>query len=87
MSQELTDSEIEAMIERAAERGAQKALRSLGLHDDAAPQDVAELRNLLESWRDVKGTALRTATGWLTVVVLSLLALGAGAKFWQDSGQ
>jgi hypothetical protein len=83
----LTDYEIEALIERAAEKGAQKALHNLGLSDDGAQQDVAELRGLLEAWREVKGTALRTATGWLTVAVLSLLALGAGAKFWQDGGQ
>jgi hypothetical protein len=83
----LTDHEIEQLIERAAERGAEKALHSLGLHDENAPADVKELRGLLEAWRDVKSTALRTATGWLTVAVLSLLALGAGAKFWQDGGQ
>lgn len=83
----LTDEQMEILLERAAERGAQKALHSLGLQDDDAPQDVAELRNLLESWREVKSTALRSATGWLTVVVLSLLALGASTKFWQDTGQ
>lgn len=78
----MTEQEIEALIERASERGAERALRNLGLHDDGAPADVAELRSLLDSWRDVRKTALKTATGWLTTAILTLLALGLGSKYW-----
>lgn len=80
---ELSDAQIEVMLERAAERGAQKALHSLGLHDDAAPADVAELRSLLDSWRDVRRTMLKTATGMITAFLLGALALGTVTKIWK----
>jgi Family of unknown function (DUF6127) len=34
----MTELEIEALIERAAERGAKKALADVGLHDEEAGQ-------------------------------------------------
>lgn len=70
-------SAIEAMIERAAERGARKALESVGLHDDQAGSDVRDLRGVLESWRTVKRTFLVTLTRAATVGFLALLAVGA----------
>ena len=36
----MNDLELEAMIQRAAEAGAKKALRDVGLHDDGAMHDV-----------------------------------------------
>ena len=47
----MTEAEMEAMVERAAEAGAKKALREAGLSDDGATNDVRELRNLLDSYR------------------------------------
>lgn len=81
--QEINPLELESILERAAEKGAQKALHSLGLQDDDAPQDVAELRSLLEAWRDVRKTMLRTATGMLTAFLLGALAIGTVSKFWK----
>jgi hypothetical protein len=80
---ELTSVELEAMLERAAEKGAQKALHSLGLQDDDAPKDVAELRSLLDAWRDVRQTMLKTATGMITAFLLGALAIGMMAEFWK----
>jgi hypothetical protein len=82
--QQLSDAQLEALVERAAERGAQRALHSLGLHDDGAPRDVAELRGLLDAWRLVKRTAIKTATGWLTAGLLTGIALALGFKIWKD---
>lgn len=74
------------MLDRAAERGAQRALHSLGLHDDDAAGDVAELRSLLEVWRTAKVSMIKTAASMMTAFLLGALALGAGMKFWRGEG-
>jgi len=84
---ELTPAEIEQMIERAAERGAQRALHNLGLQDEEAAGDVKELRSLLDMWRTVRISMIKTAANMVTAFLLGALALGAGMKFWKDSGQ
>jgi hypothetical protein len=38
----MTELELEAMIQRAAEAGAKKALRDVGLQDDDAVHDMRE---------------------------------------------
>ncbi len=53
----MNDLELEAMIQRAAEAGAKKALRDVGLQDDDAVHDMREIRDLLDSWRSAKRTA------------------------------
>jgi 2-iminoacetate synthase ThiH len=45
----MNEEQIEAMLERAAKKGAREALESIGLHDDCAVHDVTELRGLLAS--------------------------------------
>ena len=76
-------AELEAMLDRAAERGAQRALHSLGLQDDGAANDVAELRSLLEVWRTAKVSIVKTAASMMTAFLLGALALGVGLKFWK----
>ena len=80
---EINPLELEMILERAAEKGAQKALHSLGLQDEDASQDVAELRSLLEAWRDVRQTMLRTAASVVTAFLLGALAIGTLSKFWK----
>jgi len=65
----LTSEELEAMLDRAAKRGAHAALRELGLHDDSAPQDIEELRGLLSSWRETRKAV------WTTIVKIATTAL------------
>lgn len=79
----LTQEQIEAMLNRAAEYGAKKALSDIGLHDDDAADDVRELRNLIDTWRDTKRTAWKTFISW--GVKGLLLALVAG--LWFKTGQ
>ena len=53
----LTRHELSALLEDAAEKGAEKALVSVGLHSndpDAVRRDISDLRNLLSSWRGAK---------------------------------
>jgi 2-iminoacetate synthase ThiH len=73
----LSETEIKAMVEEAAETGAIKALAKVGLHDEAAVKDVGELRSLLDTWRLTKRTVITTVAKWITFAILSALALGA----------
>lgn len=77
----MNEIELEAMIERAAKRGAREALESIGLHDDAAVRDVMELRGLLEAWRDAKQAAWKTVSQVLTTALLTALAAGMYINF------
>jgi hypothetical protein len=77
----ISESELEAMLQKAAVYGARKALAEVGLHDQDAATDVRELRNLLDSWRDAKQTAWKTFIGWMTKGALVLLVFGAWHQF------
>ena len=76
--------QLEAMLQRAAEAGADAALRKLGLHDENATHDVAELRSLLDSWRDVRRTMLKTTVAILTTFLLGAMAVGTVSKIWKS---
>ena len=49
--------DFDDLLDRAAERGAERALSHLGLESSTAARDIHELRNLLEAWRDARRTA------------------------------
>ncbi len=71
---------LRALIEEAAQEGADRALTRLGLADDKAPQDMAELRELLSAWRDAKRSARKAAIGWAVRMTLALLLIGLAVK-------
>ncbi len=77
----MNDLEIEAMIQRAAEAGAKKALRDVGLQDDDAVHDMREIRDLLDSWRSAKRTAANTVIKTLTYIFLGALLAGSYFSF------
>lgn len=80
-SDEGTDlATLRAIAEEAGELGAARALKRLGLADEAAHGDLAELRELLRAWRDAKRSALRAAFGWITRMMLALLLVGLAMK-------
>ena len=70
----LSPDELEAMLDRAARRGAKEALRSIGLLDDDAHKDITEMRSLLEAWRDTRKSIWSTITKLVTVAVLTFIA-------------
>ena len=70
----LNSEELEAMIDRAARRGAKEALRSIGLLDDDAHKDITEMRSLLEAWRDTRKGIWTTIVRITTVGVLTFIA-------------
>lgn len=76
----MTEQEIELLLDRAAKKGAQEALKNIGLSDESAYNDVRELRGLLEAWRDTKKTVGQTIARWITIAFLMSLAAGTYMK-------
>ena len=77
----LPQEEFEAMLERAAERGALHALHEVGLDGEDAARDIRALRNLLDAWREARMTAWRTVVKTVTTGLLLALVTGAAIKF------
>jgi hypothetical protein len=76
----LRPDDLDELLTRAAERGAERALASLGLENGQAAADIRDLRGLIEAWRDARKTAWQTVVRVLTTGVLALLLLGAAIK-------
>ena len=69
-----TPEQLEAMLDRAARRGAREALSAIGLHDDTAGKDINDMRSLLAAWRDTKKSVWSTFIKITTVAILSFIA-------------
>ncbi|WP_445191757.1 DUF6127 family protein [Sphingomonas sp. Tas61C01] len=69
---------LRAIAEEAGELGATRALTRLGLADERAARDMAELRELLAAWRDAKRSAWKSVFGWLCALLLAVLAVKLG---------
>jgi hypothetical protein len=76
----MVNDQVEALLERASETGAQRALARLGLDDPNAAKDMNELRELLSAWRDAKRSARKAAIGWVVRMGLALLLIGLAVK-------
>jgi hypothetical protein len=63
------------------------ALKEVGLHDDAAGNDVRDLRSLITDWRGIKKTIWQTVARWGTLIVLGLMTLGTWNKFNGGGGE
>ena len=72
----LTPEELEALLDRAAKRGARAALEELGLHDETAAKDIEDIRELLASWRETRKAVWSTV---VKIVTTGLLMFIAGA--------
>lgn len=72
---------VRAIIEEASELGAARALVRIGLGDDNAGGDIAELRELLGAWRDAKQSAWKAFVGWVVRGMLALLLIGFAVRF------
>lgn len=69
-------SEIEALLELAAERGAEKALAKVGLGDENAGVDIRDLRDWLNACRLIKSEALKTAVSVATKALIMATVIG-----------
>ncbi len=76
----LRREEFDDLLDRAAERGAERALAHLGLENGHAAKDIRELRDLLQAWRDARRTAWQTAVKVVTTGILAALLVGAAIK-------
>ena len=76
----MIDENLQRLLEQASEAGAQRALAHLGLSDEGASKDMAELRELLSAWRDAKRSARKAVIGWVVRMGLALLLIGLAVK-------
>ena len=74
---DISPDELARLLDEAAEKGARRALESVGLHDDEAGQDIRDLRTLIDGWRSAKRSALEALVKWITVGFLGLIATDA----------
>ena len=76
----LRPDDLDDLLTRAAERGAERCLAHLGLENGHAARDIRELRDLLEAWREARHTAWQTIVKLVTTGVLAALLVGAAIK-------
>ena len=67
----MPDAEFEAILTRAAEEGAKRALADVGLDGDEAALDIRDLRSLVDCIRLVRRTAMQTAVCMSTTGVIA----------------
>ena len=76
----LRREDFDELLDRDAERGAERVLAHLGLENGSAAKDIRELRDLLEAWRDARRTAWQTTVKVITTGILAALLVGAAIK-------
>lgn len=76
----LRKEDFDDLLDRAAERGAERVLSHLGLENGHAARDIRELRDLLEAWREARHTAWQTIIKVATTGLLSVILVGAAIK-------
>ncbi|WP_164115680.1 DUF6127 family protein [Sphingorhabdus sp. Alg239-R122] len=67
---------LRAIVEEASDLGAGRVLERLHLSDETAQDDLAEIRELLQAWRDAKASAWKAAITWAVRGTLALLLIG-----------
>lgn len=72
----LEAQELRAMMEKASEDGARKALAAIGLHDSEAANDVRDLRQVMADWRAMKRGVLTSLGNALVLGILALIGTG-----------
>lgn len=76
----MPEREFEAMLARAAEQGARRALADVGLDGHDAALDIRDLRALLDCLRFVRRTAVQTAVRLVTTGIILALLTGIAVK-------
>ena len=76
----MPDAEFEAILTRAAEEGAKRALADVGLDGDEDALDIRNLRSLLDCNRLIRRTAMQTAVRMSTTGVMLALLAGIAIK-------
>ena len=76
----LRPEDLDDLLTRAAERGAERCLAHLGLENGHAARDIRELRDLLEAWREARHTAWQAIIKVATTGLLAVILVGAAIK-------
>ena len=76
----MPDTEFEAMLTRAAKKGARQALNDVGLEGDEAALDIRDLRSLLDCVRFVRRTAVQTTVHLITTGLILAMLAGVALK-------
>ena len=76
----MRQEDLDELLTRAAELGAERCLAHLGLENGHAARDIRELRDLLDAWRDARHTAWQTVIKVATTGILASLLVGAAIK-------
>lgn len=71
---------LRAIVEETSELAAARVLERLGLADEGAQDDLGELRELLQAWRDAKTSAWKAVVEWMVRAVLALLLIGIAVR-------
>ena len=71
---------LRAIVEEASALATDRALERLGLSDSSAQNDLSDLRELLQAWRDAKTSAWKALIEWLIRGVLALLLVGIAVR-------
>lgn len=77
----LSAGALQTMLEDAAERGAKRALTSVGLGDDKAQDHVRGLRDLFVMYRAIRNGLLNQIGKAIALTVIAVVIAGVGAKF------
>ena len=72
----LSEIELEALLTKASKQGAKAALKEIGLDDDLAYMDIANLRELLKSLRMAKKHAFKVFIRWMIFGFMTLITAG-----------
>ena len=83
----LTEAQLELLLQRAAERGARKALADVGLDGKYAESDIRDLRTLLRAINLAKKTAWQTFIRVLTAGIITACMVGIAIKLKLFGGQ
>jgi len=67
---------LRAIVEETSELAADRILERLGLDDAEAENDLGELRELLQAWRDAKTSAWKAFVEWVIRAALALVLIG-----------
>ena len=66
--------DLDDLLTRAAERGAERCLAHLGLENGHAAADIRDLRSLIESWRQASQTAWQPTVKVVTTGILACVS-------------
>jgi Family of unknown function (DUF6127) len=72
----ISKCELELMLEQASREGAKQALTELGLHDENAPTDIRDLRELLRAFRIAKKDSFRILVKCIVIGFVTILTAG-----------